>query len=249
MRVLLTNDDGYLAEGINILFETLQKRYDVYMVAPSMERSACSNALTMHNSVQVIKHDDRHFSVSGFPADCVNIGLHGNIIPEVDIVISGMNHGPNMGNDIHYSGTVAGARVAFVNKKTGIAVSVCGKTDSQRFQNTADFIADYISKKEYFNNKAPLFLNINYPDYMNSANIGIAYTHLDKRYYVDHYVILESTDNSKTIQLEGVIESERRDNSDYDMTQKGYISITPLTLDSTDYNMINLFSKKAFKVS
>jgi 5'-nucleotidase len=246
---MVTNDDGYLAQGINILFETLQKSNDVYMIAPSIERSACSNAITMRGSVQVVKHDSRHFSVSGFPADCVNIGLHGKIIPDIDMVISGINHGPNMGDDIHYSGTVAGARVAFVNKKTGIAVSICGKADPQRFQNTADFITDYISKKTVFSSGAPVFLNINYPDYENNTNAGIAYTQLDKRYYIDKYVVLESSGNSMTIRLEGVVESERRKNSDYDMTQKGYISITPLTLDSTDYNMIDIFEKGTFKVS
>jgi len=219
------------------------------MIAPSTERSACSNAITMRSPVKLVQHDSRHFSVSGYPADCVNIGLHGNIIPEIDMVISGINHGPNMGDDIHYSGTVAGARVAFINKKTGIAVSVCGMLNTQRFQNAADFIADFISMSELFNNGIPLLLNINYPDDENNTNMGIAYTQLDKRYYVDHYVTLESSGNSKTIKMEGVIESERRNNSDYDMTQQGYISITPLTLDSTDYNMIDLFSKGTFKVS
>ncbi len=114
MKILLSNDDGINAEGINILFNYLSEKFDVYMFAPEVEKSACSNAITIRNDFDVKKLADNKYSVAGYPADCVNIGIHGKFIPEVDVVVSGINHGPNMGGDIYYSGTVAAARTGYI---------------------------------------------------------------------------------------------------------------------------------------
>jgi len=235
MNILITNDDGIEAKGINILFRTISKAHDVYMIAPSQERSACSNAVTMRTPVSIIKFDSKRYSVSGFPADCVNVGLYGNLIPEPDIVISGINHGPNMGDDIYYSGTVAGARVGQINGKTGIAVSLCENGSDTYFEDASAFVADYIKNLPSRVMKEAMLLNINYPVLPVSEIKGIAFTFLDKRRYIDHYSLVSKTEKEWETKLEGVVESEYRSGSDADMTRKGFISITPLNLDATDY--------------
>ena len=124
MKILLTNDDGFSAAGINILFDILSETHNVYMVAPLREKSACSNAITVRDSIPLRKLAPGTFAADAFTADCVNIGINGDILPDIDLVISGINHGPNLGDDIHFSGTVAGARSAVIFGKPGIAVSL-----------------------------------------------------------------------------------------------------------------------------
>jgi 5'-nucleotidase len=236
MRILVSNDDGINAAGIQALYTVLSKEHEVYMIAPSEEKSACSNAISMRGALSVKRHDERIFSVGGYPADCVNIGLHGKIIPEPDIVISGINHGPNMGEDIYYSGTVAAARVAFIHGKTGIAVSLDSKEDLQWLDNAAVFIGHFVATQGHEFTGSPVLYNINYPAIAEGEIRGVAFANLDKRRYVDRYIVSEQTNDSFSMKLEGLLESEFINGSDADMVMKGYISITPLTLDATDYN-------------
>jgi len=244
MNILLTNDDGIHAKGINALFDALSQRYDVYMVAPAEERSACSNAITMRGPLHIKRYDSRHFSVDGFPADCTNVGLYGEVIPEPDIVVSGINHGPNMGDDIYYSGTVAGARVGFIHGKSGIAVSLCSKEKFSFLDNAAAYTKSFIEKNETLLLNENHFLNINYPARPDDEIAGTAYTYLDKRSYKDRFIVHDHTGDTKTVTLDGIVESVRREGSDYDMAKKGFVSITPLMLDSTDYNLIERFVRE-----
>jgi 5'-nucleotidase len=238
MRILVSNDDGIGAAGIQALYTALAKEHEVYMIAPSEEKSACSNAISMRGALSVKRHDERVFSVGGYPADCVNIGLHGKLIPDPDIVISGINHGPNMGEDIYYSGTVAAARVAFINGKTGIAVSLNSKNDLQWLDNAAAFIGHLVTAQGNGLTSSPVLYNINYPAIVENEIRGVTFANLDKRHYVDHYIVSEHSKDSFNMKLEGSLESEYIAGSDADMVRKGYISITPLTLDATDYDKI-----------
>ena len=145
MKIILTNDDGIEALGINSLFETLSKKHEVYMIAPDRQRSACSNAITIHDTVKLKKTDTRKYSLSGFPADCVNFGLCSGIFPEPDLVISGINHGPNMGDDIYFSGTVAGARAGYIHFRSAIAASYESFTDFSLISNASEFIREKIT--------------------------------------------------------------------------------------------------------
>jgi 5'-nucleotidase len=237
MKILLTNDDGINAKGINALFDVLSPSHDVYMIAPASERSACSNAITMRDSLILKKHDSRHFSVTGYPADCTNIGIHGIATPEPDIVISGINHGPNLGVDVHYSGTVAGARTAFVNGRSAIAVSYCTKENLDAIADAAHFIAELLRTGDLIKN-APVFLNINYPAIPSNDVRGIAFTFLDNRKYVDHYKILDDKNGEQEIRLEGYVKSDRCPGSDAELVSRGFVSVTPLALDSTDYQLL-----------
>ena len=242
MVILLTNDDGIHAAGINTLFEVLSPLYDVYMIAPSEERSACSNAITMRDELTIRKYDERRYSVNGFPADCTNVGLHGEIIPSPDIVVSGINHGPNMGDDIYYSGTVAGARVGFIHGKNAIAVSLSSKEKLQYLGDAAVYTASFLSQYAAAFAETRRFININYPACSKNEVKGTAFTFLDKRSYMDRFVIRKKEGSDTVVLLEGTVESLAIEGSDYDMVEKGFVSVTPLKLDSTNYDEREFFS-------
>lgn len=243
MKILLSNDDGIHAEGINTLFDFLSGKFEVYMFAPSVERSACSNALTIRNEFKVEKMSSNKYSVSGFPADCVNVGIHSGLIPDVDLVISGINHGPNMGGDIYYSGTVAAARTAYICGKTGIAVSLNSVSDFSYLESAAKFMLDYVNQEKNYLLKEHLFLNINYPA-VNECDVqGIMHTFLGKRFYMDHYAVKEEKPGVMQVCLDGTLESAEIEGSDITETEKGYVSITPLMLDTTDYKRFEILKE------
>ena len=113
MKLLLTNDDGIDGEGLQILAQTLKKEHDVWIIAPDSNRSAVSNGITISRSLNIKQVDEKTFTSSGLPADCVLTGIYSNLIPSnVDMVLSGINRGFNLGTDIVYSGTAAAARQA-----------------------------------------------------------------------------------------------------------------------------------------
>ena len=244
MKILLTNDDGYNAEGITALYNVLSQKHETYIIAPDRERSACSNIFTVRDRVEVNRIDEKIFSISGYPADCVSIGLHSDIIPEVDLVISGINHGPNLGDDIHFSGTVAGARTAYIFGKPGIAFSIdSGHRPSQYFHEASEFLLDYIDTKitEKF-----FFYNINYPELSREQIKGIRYTFLSRRYYKDSYKKDNTGDtNIFGVSLVGQIDSEIKPGCDSGEMADGFISITPLSIDSTDYKSLEELINKA----
>ena len=236
MKILITNDDGISAQGLVILNRVLSKYHETYVIAPDRERSACSNIFTMRDELTVIKTGERSFSVNGYPADCVSLGIHSDLIPEVDLVISGINHGPNLGDDIHFSGTVAGARTAFIFGKPGIAFSIDSfHRASPNMTEASEFLADYLKINTVTED---MFLNINYPDIPFSEISGIKHTFLSKRYYKDTYIKRESGPGEFMVSLAGSIDTEYREGSDDDAIKRGFISITPMTTDSTDYKKI-----------
>ena len=234
MKVILTNDDGIDALGINSLFETLSKNHEVYMIAPDRQRSACSNAITIHGTVKLKKTDSRKYSLSGFPADCVNFGLCSGIFPEPDLVISGINHGPNMGDDIYFSGTVAGARAGYIHFRSAIAASYESFTDFSLISDASEFIREFAEEKVR-NENSNFFFNINYPSIDKNEIKGIKLTQLGKRKYVDRYDFVLENSEFKEYRLEGIVDSIHKEGSDVTELSNGYISITPLHLDTTDY--------------
>ncbi len=238
MKILLTNDDGIDAYGINALYKALSKRHETYIIAPDGERSGCSNAFTIHNPIKIRRHDSNRYSITGYPADCSNIGIHGDFIPDIDIIISGINHGPNIGDDIFFSGTVAGARTAFIFGKTGIAVSLDSHTPSEeRLDEAARFIANHVDGNPGLREN-PVFININYPDIPEDRVNGIMYTNHCRRIYRDSYHRTDSDEAEMTFQLRGVVHSVGNGETDYGALQSGYVSITPISIDCTDYTSL-----------
>jgi len=237
MRILLTNDDGIEAEGIQSLYRELSSKHETYIIAPDRERSACSNIFTMRDPVRINTISGNIYSINGYPADCVSLALHSGLIPGIDLVISGINHGPNLGDDVHFSGTVAAARTAVIFGKPGIAISADTQhTASAYFNQMSKFLSEFIEKNFPFNGQ---YLNINYPDLPQENIRGSMYTFLSKRFYVDTYKIVEQKSDAELIMLlNGKIETRFDSGSDSDSLGKGYISITPLTIDTTDYQAL-----------
>lgn len=237
MKIIVTNDDGIDAEGINILFDVLSSAHEVYMIAPDRQRSACSNAITIHDTVKLRRKDSRRYSLSGFPADCTNFGLCSGLFPKPDIVISGINHGTNMGDDVFYSGTVAGARAGYIHFHNAIAVSYESFTDSGYMRDASEFIMTFAEEKTKGETER-FFFNINYPSKSSSEVKGLKYTFLGKRKYVDRYELVGKGSDVEEYQLEGIVDSLHKEGSDVTELREGYISVTPLHLDTTDYSYI-----------
>ncbi len=237
MKILLTNDDGIDAEGLDSLYRILSQQHDVYVIAPDRERSACSNMFTIRTEIGIKQVDSRRYAISGYPADCVSIALHGDIVPDVDLVISGINHGPNIGDDVFFSGTVGGARTAFIFGKSAIAFSVDSfHRASDYFDEASEFVMKFIEEKK---DEPGYFFNINYPDIPQAEIKGVKYTFTGRRIYRDYYKKEVSADDDMTLKLVGEVESVPVEGSDVTEMEKGYISVTPLSLDCTDFEYLN----------
>jgi 5'-nucleotidase len=248
MNILITNDDGIKAKGLNILYRVLAKDHNVFAIAPDQERSACSNAITIRSSLKLKKISSRKYSLSGLPADCVGIGLHAKLIPEIDLVVSGINHGPNLGDDIFFSGTVAGARTAYIFGTNSLAFSINNfEENSLYLEDAATFLLEFISKKKKQIKEEQIFFNINYPDLPKNKIKGSKYTFLGKRIYQDFYKKsnLNKKEKEMDLQLTGNVDSVASSGSDSTELKNNYISITPLTIDCTDFVYLdNLKLKK-----
>jgi len=236
MNILFTNDDGIHFPGIQALADTFKSFANVFIFAPAMEKSATSQAMTVFDDIYVKKIDERTYIVNGFPVDCVNIAIHGGFIQEkIDLVISGINKGVNMGEDIFYSGTVGAARHAYIHGIPALAVS-CGFLDATGdFTKVARFILNFVQENFSILPK-PFLLNINYP---NDVKIPekIKWTKSGQRIYRDSYKRLALTENEFLVNLGGsTLGNKEREGCDFEVYKDGYISITPLNKDGTDYN-------------
>ncbi len=185
MRVLLTNDDGIDAPGLKALADVLSRDAEVWIVAPQHERSAMSHSLTMHKPLRLQSRGERRFAVSGTPADCVYLGLHHLLPASPDLVVSGINHGGNLGADVHYSGTVAGAREACLHGVPAVAVSLYDLPDDQDMfwttaANTTARILAALGQRPL---PPQVFLNVNVPNVPADKLRGIRAARLGDRLY------------------------------------------------------------------
>ncbi len=246
MKILLTNDDGINAEGIASLKKVLTSEHDVYVIAPSGEQSACSNAITVRRPLTVQSRDDnRHYQVDGYPADCVNIGIQGDVIPDIDLVVSGINHGLNIGDDIFFSGTVAGARTAYIFGVSGLAVSLDSyHAPSKNFDDASEFILSFIDKYCREAEK-PFLFNINFPDVPASEYSFVEFTGIGHRKYVDSYLRSDRANGDITMTLNGKPISIHSQGTDVTVIEKGGVSITPMMVDCTDYALLDTLTGKS----
>lgn len=242
MNILLTNDDGLHFPGVTILRDSLKDLGNVYICAPSSEKSGTSQAITIYDPVYVKEHNEREFLIEGFPVDCVNIGLHGDIIADkIDLVISGINKGVNMGEDTWYSGTVGAARHAYIHGISAIAIS-CGYLDSNgNYEKIADFVKDFI-ESPYMSIEKPTLFNINYP--VEKPIAGTKLTKLGRRIYRDSYKKTSLKDGGFLFDLGGSqLSHQPVTMSDFEAYANGYVSVTPLTTDATDYETLKNIDK------
>lgn len=244
MNILLTNDDGYDYPGVLALRDALSELGEVFIAAPMTEKSGTSQALSIYDNVYVQEFDKHHWMVEGFPVDCVNIALHGDIFDvEFDLVVSGINKGVNMGQDVLYSGTVGAAYHAFIHGRTALAVS-CGYIEEDGdFAAVAGFVKNFIDDNPFIFDE-PTLLNINHPPVGKRIN-GIKWTQLGRRLYRDNYKRTTLADGSYYFNLGGSIldHIKGEQGSDFDAYDHNFVSITPLTTDVTDYRRIERYRR------
>ena len=246
MKILLTNDDGFDAENIKILYKELSKNHEVWIVAPKNNCSGMSAAISYLNEIEVTKVDDRIYAVDGTPADCSYLGLLSIVDFEFDIVISGINHGANIGNDVLYSGTV-GAAVGGRNLKyPPIAISVASydaKDIEFITKKAIELIEKIVSSNEIFNGKV---ININFPDINEEEFKGVIATGLSKRGIPAKPIRIDNQDSKDLYKYRYNLSGEPlKDNfmTDAEAIKTGYVSVSVLDYSLSSSSFIKDISK------
>lgn len=241
MRILLSNDDGYFAPGLAVLAATLsQHGHVVTVVAPERDRSGASNSLTLDRPLMVRTAPSGYFYVNGTPTDCVHLAVTG-LLPELpEMVISGINHGANMGDDTVYSGTVAAATEGFLLGIPSVAVSLVN-IQGEYFQTAADFVADLADRFAAQPFPEHVLLNVNVPDLPASEIQGTEVTRLGRRHKAQDTVKTINPRN-QTMYWVGAAGAaqDAGQGTDFNAVVNGRVSITPLQLDLTRYNQLDV---------
>lgn len=231
--LLLTNDDGVHAPGLQALAQALDELGEVHVVAPEREQSACGHALTLHRPLRVARLRERWFAVNGTPSDCVNLGVLGFLPERPVMVVSGVNHGSNLGDDVTYSGTVSAAMEGTLLGVPSLAVSLSDGGDLAEAAVVARLVAMRVLVSGL---PAKTLLNVNVPA---GAARGIRLTRLGYRVYSDK--VVEQTDpRGRTFYWIGSGEPEWGDLAGTDMgaIHEGFVSVTPVHLDLTDHRAL-----------
>ncbi len=243
MRILVTNDDGVHSDGIFFLKTALSALGEVFVVAPERPRSAAGHAITLHKPLRLKKVELRDGSVayaaSGTPADCTTLGAQVVMEHDVDLVVSGINHGPNLGWDVHYSGTVAAAKEGAMIGYPAIAVSVASFDESINYAPSANIAARMA--RWLFDHPMPerTLININAPNLPDNEIKGVAVTFQGPRQYVDRIDKRTDPAGRDYYWLGGTLADLRApEGSDVHAIAEGKISITPLQLDLTAHALM-----------
>ncbi len=241
MHIMVTNDDGIHAAGILALAEALRVLGTVTVVAPDRERSAAGHSLTLHSPLRVYELREGFYAVDGTPTDCVNMGIHSLLSVRPDLVVSGINHGPNLGDDITYSGTVAAAMEANLMGIPAIAVSL-GTFDRQGHFDAAAQVAVRVARQVLANGlPADTFLNVNIPDCAAEDMLPPLITRQGTRSFIGN--IIDKTDpRGRKYYWIGSDEPGFNDEpgTDFHAINRRHVSITPLHLDLTNYESIRI---------
>ncbi|KLN97961.1 5'/3'-nucleotidase SurE [Moellerella wisconsensis] len=242
LNILLSNDDGVTAPGIQTLAAALREFYHVQVIAPDRNRSGASNALTLDKPLRVNTLDNGDWSVQeGTPTDCVYLGVNKLYRPRPDIVVSGINRGPNLGDDVIYSGTVAAAMEGRHLGLPSIAVSLDGDT---HYETAAKVTCDMLKRLQKSPLRAGNILNINVPDIPYEQIKGYRVTRCGSRHAASEVYSLEDPKGNMLYWLGPV--GEIRDagpGTDFEAVEQGYVSITPLQVDLTAYKAHSLIEE------
>lgn len=243
MEILLSNDDGYLAPGLSILADALSRLGKVTVVAPDRNRSAASNSLTLHRPLRATKAENGFIKADGTPTDCVHLAITGLLDKEPDIVVSGPNAGPNMGDDVLYSGTVAAATEGRFLGFPAIAVSM-SSYEPEHYETACIAVEKILSQLS----RSPLaedsILNVNVPDLPWSEIKGFMATRLGNRHKSEG-VITQTDPRGESVYWVGPAgeEQDAGEGTDFYAVRHGFVSITPLQIDLTRYDSLqNLHS-------
>jgi len=243
LRLLISNDDGILARGIGVLTDVCRALGEVSVVAPDREQSGASHSLTLQRPLRAVRRPDGSHQVDGTPTDCVLLAL-GALLPEKpDFVLSGINHGPNMGEDVLYSGTVAAAMEGLSAGIPGIALSFAGgeleHLDSHR-PWIERLLRDALSVSPF---PQETLLNINLPPIPADQIRGIRVTTLGNRVYAGSLLRTSDPWGREVFWIGGgQISWTGREDSDFRAVREGFISVTPLHVDLTNYALLEAVS-------
>ena len=235
MDILLSNDDGVLAPGLLALRDSLSTIASVKVIAPDRNRSGASNSLTLSRPLRIKLLENGSYSVEGTPTDCVHLALTGYFKTKFDIVVSGINHGANLGDDILYSGTVAAAMEGRFLGLPAIAVSVVGQ-EIHHFAAAAEITKQLVLKLSTHQLPAQSILNVNVPDLPLHKIKGILVTRLGSRHLAEP--LIKSYDpRGRDLYWIGPpgAAADSGPGTDFEAVKQGYVSITPLQLDMTHY--------------
>jgi len=233
MKILISNDDGYLAPGIIALAGALADIAEITVVAPDSNRSGASNALTLDRPLSVQRADNGFYFVNGTPSDCVHIALTALMSEKPDLVVSGINNGQNMGDDTLYSGTVAAATEAYLFGIPAIAFSQVEKGWHQL--DSAARVARELVQRQFSSLTRPFLLNVNIPNLAYADIGGVRSARLGKR-HMSEPVIQTQDPSGRTIYWIGPVGAvkDASEGTDFAVTSQGLVSVTPLQIDITD---------------
>ncbi len=237
MRILVSNDDGVHAEGIRALSEALAACGEVIVVAPDRNRSGASHSLTLEVPLRVTRiAETGYHAVKGTPTDCVHLAVNELVRPEPDMVVAGINHGANLGDDVIYSGTVAAATEGRHLGFPSLAISLVGKT---HFATAAHYAALLVKGMMVHPLPADQILNVNVPDLPLDQIKGIRVTRLGNRHRAESVICTEDP-RGQPIYWIGPPGSQQDagEGTDFAAIEQGYVSITPLTIDMTAYSSL-----------
>lgn len=239
MRILLSNDDGYFAPGLAALAQALAPLADITVVAPERDRSGASNSLTLDRPLMLRQAPSGFYYVNGTPTDCVHLAVTGMLDHMPDMVISGINHGANMGDDTIYSGTVAAATEGYLLGIPSIAVSLANH-NAQHFDTAARVVVELVQRIQAQPPTEPMLLNVNVPDRAWADLGGLAVTRLGKRHKAES-VVKTTNPRGQIVYWVGAagLAQDAGEGTDFHAVANGFVSITPLQMDLTRFSQMD----------
>ncbi len=243
MRILLSNDDGYFSPGLQALARELEKVAEVTVVAPERDRSGASNSLTLDRPLQLRRAPSGFYYVNGTPTDCVHLAVTGMLDVQPDMVISGINHGANMGDDTVYSGTVAAATEGFLLGVPSLAVSLVGRSPTQ-FDTAAQLAREFVERVQRSPLSEPVLFNMNVPDLPYDELRGTRVTRLGKRHRAEPVIRGINPRGEQIFWIGPVGEAaDSGEGTDFHAVANGFVSLTPLQIDLTHTGQIDSVSR------
>jgi len=240
VKILISNDDGYQAEGIETLAQYLSKDHEVVVVAPNENKSAASSSLTLNRPLKPVKVADNIYSIDATPSDCVHLALCGFLQDDFDLVVTGINFGPNLGDDVIYSGTVAGAIEGRFLGLPSIAISLASWV-GKNFESAGRVAQQVVNTIHTSQLSHDTVLNVNVPDVPYEDIQGFQTTRLGKR-HMSEPSIQDKKDSSLYWIGENGKEADNGVGTDFHAIANNYVSVTPLQIDLTKYNEIDIVS-------
>ena len=241
MRILISNDDGVEAEGIQTLIRYLSKEHEVIVVAPNENKSAASSSLTLNKPLQPVEIAPNVFKMDATPSDCVHLALCGFLKEPVDLVVTGINFGPNLGDDVIYSGTVAGAIEGRFLGLPSVAISLAS-WEGRHFETAGKVAQQVVGAIHTAQLSHDTVLNVNVPDVAYEEIKGFQTTRLGKR-HMSEPSIQDKDDPSIYWIGENGKEADNGVGTDFHAIAHHYVSVTPLQIDLTKYNEIDKVSE------